>query len=74
MVARGGREVLEREMPEQWVRDLTIAGTPQECAAQIRALADAGADAVALFPTPADRALDLARIAGESILPIVRGG
>ena len=73
MVARGGRDVLEREMPDQWVRDLTVAGTPEECAAQIQALCDAGADSVALFPAPADRAVELARIAGESVLPLVRG-
>jgi alkanesulfonate monooxygenase SsuD/methylene tetrahydromethanopterin reductase-like flavin-dependent oxidoreductase (luciferase family) len=32
------------------VEDMTVAGTPEECAAAIRALGDAGADAVVLLP------------------------
>jgi alkanesulfonate monooxygenase SsuD/methylene tetrahydromethanopterin reductase-like flavin-dependent oxidoreductase (luciferase family) len=55
-LAAGGPEKVERDMPDQWVEDLAVAGTPAECAVKIDRLLDAGADAVALFPCPSERA------------------
>jgi alkanesulfonate monooxygenase SsuD/methylene tetrahydromethanopterin reductase-like flavin-dependent oxidoreductase (luciferase family) len=72
MKARGGADVIAREMPDSWVRDLTIGGTPDECAAQLRAFFDAGVDSVALFPVPADEADRIARLTAEEVLPQVR--
>ena len=71
LLAQGGAEHLEREMPQQWVEDLTIAGTPEECAAKIQALRDAGADSVGLFPTPAASAGRVISLAGERVLPLL---
>ena len=45
---------LEREMPDEWVDRATVAGTPDECAAAIGALGDAGADTVVLVPHAPD--------------------
>jgi 5,10-methylenetetrahydromethanopterin reductase len=45
---------LEREMPDEWVDRATVAGTPEECAAAIRGLGDAGADTVVLVPHAPD--------------------
>jgi 5,10-methylenetetrahydromethanopterin reductase len=50
MIARGGAEVVAREMPVSWIDDMTIAGTPAECAAKIDAYLAAGADTVFLCP------------------------
>jgi alkanesulfonate monooxygenase SsuD/methylene tetrahydromethanopterin reductase-like flavin-dependent oxidoreductase (luciferase family)/ketosteroid isomerase-like protein len=69
MLARGGPELVEREMPERWIADLAIAGDPEECAAGIRAYLDAGADSVALFPMPVERATELVELAAREILP-----
>lgn len=72
LLVEGGAEHLERTMPDQWVEDLTVAGTPEECVSKLRALHDAGADAVALFPTPVDEADRVVQLAGEEVLPRLR--
>jgi len=71
ILAGGGREALEREMPESWIDDLTIAGTPDECAARIREYYEAGVDSVALFPMPPEHIDDLVRVTGEKVLPLL---
>jgi len=71
IVARGGYESLVADMPDQWVDDLTIAGTPAECAARIRAFYEAGADSVALFPVATDRLDDIVRLTAEQVLPLL---
>jgi alkanesulfonate monooxygenase SsuD/methylene tetrahydromethanopterin reductase-like flavin-dependent oxidoreductase (luciferase family) len=60
---------LRDAMPEEWVDRLTIAGDPAEVAERVRALGRAGADAVALFPVPADRAQDLLQLSAREVLP-----
>lgn len=64
-------DVAISRIPQRWLADLTLAGTPDECVAKIRALADAGADAVVLcFPT--DRSLpEQIALAGREVLPRV---
>jgi len=71
ILARGGREALEREMPESWIDDLTIAGTPDECAARIQEYYEAGVDSVALFPMPSEHIDELVRVTGEQVLPLL---
>ena len=56
-------------MPAQWVEDLTISGTPEECAAKISAFHAAGADSVALFPIATDRIGDIVRLTADTVLP-----
>jgi alkanesulfonate monooxygenase SsuD/methylene tetrahydromethanopterin reductase-like flavin-dependent oxidoreductase (luciferase family) len=69
LVKRGGYETVLSEMPDQWVEDLTIAGTPEECAAKISAFYAAGADSVALFPVATDHLEDIIRLTTEKVLP-----
>lgn len=69
LVARGGYQALVDDMPDQWVADLTISGTPAECAARISAFHAAGADAVALFPVATERLDEVIRLTAESVLP-----
>ena len=76
MVTRGGgdaADLVAREMPDQWVEDLVIAGTPDECADKIQALLDAGSDSVALFPFPEDRAGEVLELTAREVLPRLRG-
>jgi alkanesulfonate monooxygenase SsuD/methylene tetrahydromethanopterin reductase-like flavin-dependent oxidoreductase (luciferase family) len=70
-LAQGGPERLASEMPEQWVEDLVVAGEPEECAGKIRALLDAGADSVILFPVPPERAGDILDLTAAEVLPRV---
>ncbi|MFV1963473.1 MAG: LLM class flavin-dependent oxidoreductase, partial [Acidimicrobiia bacterium] len=62
LVDPGGYDALLAGMPDQWVDDLTIAGTPEECAAKIKGFYAAGADSVALFPVATDRVDDIVRL------------
>ena len=70
-LASEGYETLAAQMPDQWVEDLTIAGTPEECAAKIEAFHAAGADSVALFPVATDRVADIVRMTSERVLPLL---
>jgi alkanesulfonate monooxygenase SsuD/methylene tetrahydromethanopterin reductase-like flavin-dependent oxidoreductase (luciferase family) len=72
MIARGGAETVTREMPDQWLEDLVIAGDPDECAAKIRVFLDAGSDSVVLFPVPIDRADEVVALAAREVLPRLR--
>jgi 5,10-methylenetetrahydromethanopterin reductase len=67
----GGPERIAAEMPDGWMRDLAVVGTPADCAAQLRRLHEAGADSVALFPMPADRSAEQIALAGRTILPLL---
>ncbi len=68
----------ESRLPAELVDDDTIArvaiaGTPDECAAGLRALIEAGADEIAFFPCPADTVeTSIGRIAND-LLPRLRG-
>ena len=69
LVKRGGYQAVLDGMPDSWVEDLTIAGTPEECAAKISGFYAAGADSVALFPVAADRTDEIVRLTADSVLP-----
>ncbi|MGI5118765.1 LLM class flavin-dependent oxidoreductase [Marinactinospora thermotolerans] len=57
-------------LPDAWIDELAVVGTPRDCAARIGELYRAGADAVVLLPGP-DTAGQLAR-AGADLLPLLR--
>ena len=56
-------------MPDRWVDDLALAGTPEEVRARIRDLLAAGADYVGLLPVPAERSERTIRLVAEQVLP-----
>lgn len=72
LAADGGAERVERDMPDQWVEDLAISGTPAECAAKIERLFDAGATEIGILPAPAAQATSIIEMAGEQVLPLLR--
>ena len=69
MLVAGGAATVEREMPDQWLDDLAVAGDPDECAEKIRRLLDAGADTVVLFPMPNERSDEIVRAGAADVLP-----
>lgn len=69
LVARGGYESLLAGMPDAWVEELTIAGTPEECAAKIAGFYEAGADSVALFPVATDRVEEIVQVTASEVMP-----
>ena len=66
-----GTESFAEHMPSQWIEDLTIAGTPEECAEKIRAFGEAGADTVALFPLPTENIDNIIALTAREVLPIL---
>jgi alkanesulfonate monooxygenase SsuD/methylene tetrahydromethanopterin reductase-like flavin-dependent oxidoreductase (luciferase family) len=53
------------------VRSMAVAGDPEDCAAAVRALWEAGAESVALVPRHEDRAAQVARVAAD-VMPLLR--
>jgi alkanesulfonate monooxygenase SsuD/methylene tetrahydromethanopterin reductase-like flavin-dependent oxidoreductase (luciferase family) len=53
-----------------WVTELTVTGTPHDCATAIQRLAQAGADRVVLAPLPDDVA-GQAALLGREVLPLL---
>ena len=68
-LAQGGAERIDREMPEQWLEDLVIAGDPEECAEKIDRLLQAGADSVVLFPMPVERSAEVVELTAAEVFP-----
>ncbi len=56
-------------MARELVDALTITGTPDEVGTKIHRLIDAGADSVALFPTPPERAEEIIDLTARFVLP-----
>ena len=72
MIARGGAEVVAREMPQAWIEDMTISGTPEECAARMRAFLAAGADALLLLPLGPLGPEEMARFTAAEVFPLLQ--
>ena len=68
MMADGGRARLEEEMPDDWIEQLSISGTPEECVNAISRLVDAGANTVVLIPLPDKDLHEIERFASR-LLP-----
>jgi alkanesulfonate monooxygenase SsuD/methylene tetrahydromethanopterin reductase-like flavin-dependent oxidoreductase (luciferase family) len=56
-LGNGGLENLEASMPDTWIDQLSIVGTPEEMKSAVHRLVEAGADTVVLVPLP-DKGLD----------------
>ncbi|WP_033291757.1 LLM class flavin-dependent oxidoreductase [Amycolatopsis jejuensis] len=69
LCARGGADLIEREMPDEWLDELTVAGDPQTCAAGIKRLHEAGADSVVLMPVLAEDVEATLRTTAADVLP-----
>jgi len=69
MVARGGAEVVAREMPDAWVDAFTVSGEPDECAERVRAYLAAGADTVVFAPYDGSRSAELFELAASEVVP-----
>src|SRR6185436_8475162 len=54
LVDQYGVEGAAERMPESWLDELTVSGTPEQAAASITRLAEAGADSIILQPQDGD--------------------
>jgi 5,10-methylenetetrahydromethanopterin reductase len=72
LLADGGDVPLAERIPERWLDEVAVAGTPEECVARLNRLFAAGADAVALWLFPTDRAVEVAELTARKVLPGLR--
>jgi hypothetical protein len=71
MIARGGANIVEAEMPDEWIDWFAAAGEPDRCLESIRALGRAGSTSVVLALTdPATVCSSLDLLAAD-VLPKV---
>jgi 5,10-methylenetetrahydromethanopterin reductase len=68
LVAAGGADLVARELPDAWLDDLAVAGDPGEVASRIRALLEAGSDAVCLWLFPLDRGDEILELTAREVL------
>lgn len=71
LIDRGGYQAVRDGMPDQWIEDLTIAGSPEEVAAKIESFYEIGVDCVALFPMPSDQVGHTVAQTTEQVLPLL---
>jgi 5,10-methylenetetrahydromethanopterin reductase len=74
LVTRGGPDALVAGMPASWPSELAVSGTPEDCAEQIRALYEAGADSVALLPVGDQPLDDMASLTAAEVMPLLAQG
>lgn len=70
LLSRGGADLLIREMPDEWVDELTVSGDPDQVAERINKLLEAGASSVILSPVSNNAAEEL-KLCAEVVLPQV---
>jgi 5,10-methylenetetrahydromethanopterin reductase len=70
MVKRGGAEVVAAEMPDQWLEDLALVGTPREVADKVLRWVAAGIDAIAIF-LPHESERDTLTLVAKEVVPLV---
>lgn len=69
MLERGGATAVAAEMPESWVDEFTVAGTPDDVVGGLRRLLAAGVDSVTLVPVPGQRAAEIVDLTAREVLP-----
>ena len=69
LLERGGVDLLAREMPDEWVTELAVAGNPDEVAERINGLLAAGATSVVLSPVNPDSAGAQLRLCADTVFP-----
>lgn len=68
LLERGGVDLLAREMPDEWITELAVAGNPDEVAERILNLLSAGATSVVLSPVRQDSAAAQLQLCAETVL------
>lgn len=69
MTSRGAADLIEREMPDEWVDELTVSGDPDEVAERISALLGAGATSIVLSPVNVGTASEELALSARTVFP-----
>lgn len=71
LLETGGVEYVQEHFPDSWLDELAVAGTPQQCADQIKRFEAAGVDTLVLLPQPTASAEQLLEKAALEVLPLL---
>ncbi len=71
LLETGGVAYVQDHFPDSWLDELAVAGTPQQCAEQIRRFGAAGVDNLVLLPQPTASAAELLEKAASEVLPLL---
>lgn len=69
LLERGGVDLLAREMPEEWVTELSVAGDPDDVTERITGLLAAGATSIVLSPVGKSSVAAQLRPCAETVFP-----
>ncbi|MGW5201003.1 LLM class flavin-dependent oxidoreductase [Streptomyces spiralis] len=69
LLSEGGTDRLVREMPEEWIDELAVAGSPDQVGERIEQLLKAGATSVVLSPVNPESAAEELELVAKSVLP-----
>ncbi len=70
MIERGGADAVTAEMPDAWIEDLALVGTPGEVVEKVGRWLDAGIDSIAIF-FPHDSEKETLRLVAEEVIPVI---
>jgi 5,10-methylenetetrahydromethanopterin reductase len=72
ILERGGPEAMEAEMPDAWLEDLTLVGTPVEVVEKIGRWLDAGLDSICIFLPDEQLERPTLELVAEEVIPALR--
>lgn len=72
MIDRLGPDGIDAEMPDQWLEDLALVGSPAEVEAKMRAWLDAGLDSICIFFPDPDLEQQTIELVAEQVIPAFR--
>lgn len=73
MVRRGGADAVAEEMPDSWLDDLALIGTPQEVVDKVNRWVAAGIDAIAIF-LPHESERETLELVAQEVIPRLTTG
>jgi 5,10-methylenetetrahydromethanopterin reductase len=72
MIDRLGADGIGAEMPDQWLEDLALVGSPAEVQAKMRAWLDAGLDSICIFFPDSELEQQTIVLVAEHVIPAFR--
>lgn len=74
ILERGGPGAVAAEMPDEWLEDLTLVGTPAEVVEKMRRWLAAGLDSICIFLPDDDLERDTIQLVAEEVIPALTAG
>jgi 5,10-methylenetetrahydromethanopterin reductase len=72
ILERGGPEAMEAEMPDQWLEDLTLVGTPSEVVEKAGRWLAAGVDSICIFLPDEELERATIELVAAEVIPALR--